>query len=109
MKKCKYCKIIYLKKSYQRKTEDNEITYFNINSNNKDNFHVLMNIIIFIFIFHIILISKIVNCDQIFTRKLSNNFIILKVNEIGKIRLLGNNIQKPSQIIINGIDVGPNT
>ena len=55
------------------------------------------------------MISKIVNCDQIFTRKLSNNFIILKVNEIGKIRLLGNNIQKPSQIIINGIDVGPNT
>ena len=68
-----------------------------------------MNIIIFIFIFHIILISKIVNCDQIFTRKLSNNFIILKVNQIGKIRLLGNNIQQPSQIIINGIDVGSNT
>ena len=64
-----------------------------------------MNIVIFIFIFHIIL-SKIINCNPIITRKLSNNFITLKVKEIGYFRFLYYGFQKPLNIKINGIYVG---
>ena len=112
MKNCnniEYNKNLYLKKSYKRKTEDNGIVHFKIESNNKNNFPVLMNIVILIFIFHILLISKIVNCAPIFTRKLSNNFIILKVKEIGKFKILGSKFQNPSQIIINGKETSLDT
>ena len=112
MKKCnniKCSKSIFLIKFQKRKIGENEIIHFKIDSSNKNNFQGLINIAILIFIIHIFLLLKIIRCNPIITRKLSNNYITLKVKKIGKIKILDNRFQKPSQIIINGIFVDSST